>query len=96
MRTSRTHRTERTQTAAPTLVAAIRKNTELTAYHKKQIIHAIKKGLEPQLKKDWEQFTHHAISGETLVKKANNYLVDREIKDNTIFFTSMEDFFDRY
>lgn len=84
------------RTSERLLEQQICQNDALTSYHKKQIIRAIKKGLRSYVEKDMAMLQHHQISAEQLMNHINKKLIEKEIKDDELYISSMDDFLDRF
>ena len=78
------------------LLKEVRHSKKLTNYNKKQIVRALKKGLGRALENDWALFNHAEISEQELARRVAKHLMHEVIREDEIYFTSMDDFFDRY
>ena len=78
------------------VVDEIKKCRSLTTYHKKQLVRAINKGLADKIFDDWKAFSAHKISSEALIENVNKELIEQEFKDDKLYFSSMDDFFEKF
>lgn len=78
------------------LLKDIKGSTKLTEYHKQQITKAIKQGLGGHIETDWNKFKNKKITSQDLILQVNKTMVEREIADDRIYFSSSDDFFKKF
>ena len=74
----------------------VRQASRLSDYHKKQLVRAVHKGLGDYIMPTWKEFQSKKISAQDLILDVNKTLVEKELRDDQIYFTSVDDFFSKF